>query len=115
MDTPDPMIQFDENGECNYCRGYDERAERELHYNEAGRQWINQLLDEIKEHGKDKEYDCLIGLSGGVDSSIVAYKLVKDFGLRPFAIHVDNGWNDDIGEINVEKIVKELGIELHSY
>ena len=115
MDTTDPDIQFDENGVCNHCRKYEERVRKELHYDEAGQQKLNQLISEIKEEGKDKEYDCIIGLSGGVDSTMVAYTVVKKLALRPFAIHLDNYWNADIAEGNIENIVKKLDIDLYTY
>ncbi len=87
MDTTDPDISFDEDGVCCHCKNYDERGRNELHHDEVGQERLRRLLSKIKQQGKNKEYDCLIGLSGGVDSSMVAY-MVKRLGLRPLAIHL---------------------------
>jgi N-acetyl sugar amidotransferase len=114
MDTTDPNIQFDKDGVCNHCRNYEERARKELHYDEAGRQMLNRLIDKIKQEGKDKKHDCIIGLSGGTDSSTVAYN-VKKLGLRPLAITVDNGWNDPLADRNVKNIVERLDLPLRTY
>jgi len=114
MDTSEPDIQFDENGECNHCKRYDERARHELFYNESGRRYLENLADGIKEKQKHKEYDCLIGLSGGVDSTMVAY-LVKQLGLRPLAVHLDNGWDSELAVQNIERILKTLDIDLHTH
>ena len=114
MDTTDTYIHFDKDGICSYCKAYDERIRKELHIDETGQQKLKKLVKEIKEHGKNKEYDCIIGLSGGVDSTMVAFKVIE-LGLRPYAIHLDNGWNTELSEHNVQKICEKLNIELHIY
>lgn len=114
MDTTDPEIQFDENGVCNHCRKYDERSSKELYLDEAGQQKLNRIINEIKEKGKNKEYDCLIGVSGGVDSTFALYK-AKKLGLRPLAIHLDNGWNTELSVRNIEMVVKKLNVDLFTY
>jgi N-acetyl sugar amidotransferase len=114
MDTSDPEITFDEQGVCCHCRQYEERASKELYYHEDGQRRLEGIIKEIKEAGKDKEYDCLIGLSGGIDSSMTAYH-VKRLGLRPLAIHFDNGWNSEISVCNVERLVRKLDIDLHTH
>lgn len=114
MDTTDPDIQFDPQGVCNYCHHYKRRAEKELGYDAAGQEKLRKVIEEIKSHGKGKEYDCVIGLSGGVDSTAVAY-YVKQLGLRPLAVHLDNGWNSELAVSNVEGIVKTLNIDLFTY
>lgn len=115
MDTTDIYIEFDENGICNHCRGYDEKLKILPFKNDKERQQkLEPLVFEIKEKGKGQEYDCVIGVSGGVDSSYAAY-IVKKLGLRPLAIHVDNGWDCEFAVKNVENMVKKLGIDLHSY
>jgi len=112
MDTTDPDIVFDEKGECNHCRSYDKLADRKLFSNEKERvEALNYMLDKIKSVGKKNEYDCIIGLSGGVDSSYVALK-VKECGLRPLAVHLDNGWNSELAVQNITNIVKKLDIDL---
>lgn len=114
MDTSAPDITFDEQGWCSYCRRYDERASNELHHNKAGQEKLKSLIHQVKKHGKNQEYDCLIGVSGGVDSSMVAYT-VKRLGLRPLAIHLDNGWDSELAVHNVEKLVKKLNIDLYTH
>lgn len=95
MDTTDTEIIFDKNGVCNHCHQYD-RVEKELVLKgDIGKQRINEIIAKIKAFGKGKKYDCLIGLSGGVDSTYIAY-LVKKYKLRALAIHFDNGWNSDL-------------------
>ena len=91
MDTSDPEITFDERGFCNHCRFYDEKLKGQFRNNEEGRKELEDVIQKIKNEGKNKEYDCIIGVSGGVDSSMTAY-LVRKMGLRPLAIHLDNGW-----------------------
>src|SRR5438045_2019138 len=94
MDTSDPEIVFDSDGVCHHCKNYDTRAANELFDSEAREAKLQALLSEIKNAGRNREYDCVIGVSGGVDSTMVAVK-VKQFGLRPLALHVDNGWNSE--------------------
>lgn len=115
MDTTDPDIQFDENGFCNHCRTYGQVAkETSIAYSEGGEKIINDLVREIKNKGKDKKYDCIIGVSGGVDSTYVAYK-VKALGLRPLAVHLDNGWNSELAVKNIENTLKILNIDLYTH
>ena len=114
MDSTASEIVFDENGVCNFCKHYDEVRTKDLYEDKAGQQKLEALIRQIKEKGKNSDYDCLIGLSGGVDSSYVAY-LVKKFGLRALAIHLDNGWNTELAVANVEQIVKRLDIDLTTY
>ena len=82
MDISDPDITFDGKGVCNYCREYDRRIKSELHNDDEGQKKLESALYKIKEEGRNKEHDCLIGVSGGADSSMVAYH-VKRLGLRP--------------------------------
>ena len=107
----DPDISFDVNGVCNYYNDYI-RAEREdVFTGQEGEQKLKRLAETIHRNGKGKAYDCLIGLSGGVDSTYVAY-LVKKHGLRPLAVHLDNGWNSELAVKNIENIVRKLNIDL---
>ena len=114
MDTTDPLIQFDDQGICNHCKMYDGRVQKDLHYDKAGQERLHRLVEKIKTEGKDKEYDCIIGVSGGVDSTTVACR-VKKLGLRPLAIHLDNGWDSELAVSNVEKILRQLDIDLYTY
>jgi N-acetyl sugar amidotransferase len=115
MDDTAPEIVFDEQGVCNFCHNYDDVLVNEVFSNRGGEEKLNKLIAEIKEKGKNSDYDCLIGLSGGVDSSYVAYLVRKKYGLRAFAVHLDNGWNTELAVANVEQIVKRLNIDLHTY
>lgn len=114
MDTSDENIIFDETGVCNHCLNYDKNVVKKLLSSSEKKQELTQIVKEIHEIGKEQEYDCLIGLSGGVDSSYLAY-CVKDLGLRPLAVHLDNGWNSELAVKNIENIVKTLDIDLFTY
>jgi N-acetyl sugar amidotransferase len=113
MDTTDPDITFDENGVCNHCHTYDRMVREYVHEGEAGKRKLEQVVAEIRRAGKGKQYDCVIGVSGGVDSTYVAY-LVKKLGLRPLAIHLDNGWDSELAVKNIEETLKRLGIDLYT-
>lgn len=114
MDTlQDPDIRFDEKGICNYYYEYKEGEKRSVHPGEQGRQDLQKIIDRIKEDGKGKPYDCIMGLSGGVDSSYVAY-LCKQYGLRPLAVHFDNGWNSELAVKNIESMVNKCGFDLYT-
>ena len=114
MDTSDPDIVFDERGICNHCKEAEELLHSSWHPDEKGEAMIRDLVHKIKNEGKGKEYDCIVGLSGGVDSSYLAYKAVE-LGLRPLVVHVDCGWNSELAVKNIENIVKLLHLELHTY
>jgi N-acetyl sugar amidotransferase len=114
MDTiADPDIRFDEKGICNYYYEY-KKAEAKLRTGEAGRKELEALAAEIKEAGEGLPYDCIMGLSGGVDSTYVAY-LAKQLGLRPLSVHFDNGWNSELAVMNIENIIGRLGFDLYTY
>jgi N-acetyl sugar amidotransferase len=112
MDNTDPEIEFFNDGRCTCCRHYDEVSVKDLHSDDAGNAALLNLVKEIKAKGQGREYDCLIGVSGGVDSSYVAYLVAKQFKLRTLAIHLDNGWNSELAVANVEQLVRRLGIDL---
>lgn len=112
MDSTAKEITFDTNGECNFCKQYDNVEKAEVFSDSEGLKKLDLLIDQIKKKGKNKKYDVLIGLSGGVDSSYVAYLLKKKYNVRALAIHLDNGWNTELAVANVEQIVKRLDIDL---
>lgn len=114
MDTSDPEIVFDEQGVCNHCRHFDEVTRKEWFPNEEGKRKWTVMAEQIRLAGQGQEYDCILGLSGGVDSSYLALK-VKDWGLRPLVVHVDAGWNSELAVANVEKIVKHCSFDLHTH
>ena len=114
MDSSDSNITFDECGWCDYCRNYYEYIQPNWYPSETGEKMLKPLIEKIKIEGKGKEHDCLIGLSGGVDSSYVAYVAKEKFGLRPLLHHVDTGWNSQISVSNIEKLVDSLHLDLHT-
>jgi N-acetyl sugar amidotransferase len=109
----DPHITFDEKGVCNYYHEYQKAAREGVFPGKEGQYKLDGMVGKIKRDGKGKPYDCLIGLSGGVDSTYVAY-LVKQLGLRPLAVHLDNGWNSELAVKNVENIITRLGFDLYT-
>lgn len=114
MDTSDPEIVFDDQGVCNHCLHFERTAPLEWFPNEEGARRWSRMTDEIRAAGAGQEYDCILGLSGGVDSSYLALK-VKEWGLRPLVVHVDAGWNSELAVANIEKIVKHCNFDLHTH
>ncbi len=113
MDTSDPAIIFDEEGVCSCCRRYDEqKALRGYRAGESEKE-LEPLVAQIKADGKGKEFDCIIGISGGVDSAYLAYTAHK-LGLRMLAVHVDTGWNSEIAVRNIERLCDKLSLQLHT-
>lgn len=114
MDTSDPEIQFDEQGVCNHCHDYDRLIQQRVLTGEAGLRYLENLVEQIKQEGRGKPYDCVMGVSGGVDSTYVAYVAKTKLGLRPLAIHMDNGWDSELAVKNIEEALKHLGIDLYT-
>jgi len=109
----DPDLSFNEFGVCNHCVSYEKEFSKSLKGIEREKK-LRATIDEIKNSGKNQKYDCLLGLSGGVDSSYLAY-LCKKFELKPLIIHFDNGWNSELAVNNIEVILNKVGFELHTY
>lgn len=114
MDTSDPTIRFDERGESDYCANFDTQIKPNWHTDARGEAELMRMAEKIKAQGKGKDFDCIIGLSGGLDSSYTAYIAKEKMGLRPLLFHVDAGWNTDQAVGNVEKLVDGLGLELYT-
>lgn len=114
MDTTDHDIVFDGNGVCNYCNDFESIKPAIPAYQADGEEKLKKILDNIKTEGKYKEYDCLLGVSGGVDSSYVAH-LTSVYGLRPLVVHFDNGWNSELAVSNIQKLIDSLGYDLTTY
>lgn len=115
MDTiADPDIRFDEKGICNYYYEYQKAAAEKLFAGEDAKNKLADIVQEIKEAGKNNQYDCIMGLSGGVDSTYIAWQ-AKQLGLRPLAVHFDNGWNSELAVMNIQNIVQKLDIDLFTY
>ena len=113
MDTSDEDIVFDEHGVCMRCNEYKERILPEWNYGKGHEEELKSLLADIKRKGKGKKYDCILGFSGGLDSSYMLHLAVKEWDLRPFVFHIDAGWNLPVAEENIRKITTKLGVELH--
>lgn len=113
MDTTDTTLKFDEKGVCPRCNEYENRILKEWNHGKGHEEELAKLISEIKKSGEGKEYDCILGLSGGLDSSYLLHLAVAEWGLRPFVFHVDAGWNLPVAETNIRKICDKLGIELH--
>ncbi len=114
MDTSDSQISFDENGVCDHCIGFKEHVEPKWHPDATGEQMFAKVVDKIKQDGKGRDFDCILGMSGGLDSSFLLHKAVRDFGLRPLVFHVDGGWNTDIAVSNIQSLVDGLGLDLYT-
>lgn len=115
MDTSDPDIEFDEQGACNHCRSAKEKLIEGWFPTAQGKKSLDAIAAEIREYGKDKEYDCIIGVSGGVDSSYLLHLAKVEMKLNPLVVHVDAGWNSEIAVSNIEKLVDKLGLDLYTY
>jgi N-acetyl sugar amidotransferase len=111
MDTSDPEIVFDDEGVCNHCRQYDFLVRAVLPNKEDRQKRLDRIVENVKTSGRGRDYDCVIGVSGGVDSTYLAY-LVKSLGLRPLAVHMDNGWNSTQAVTNIERTLRKLDIDL---
>lgn len=113
MDTSDEDIVFDSNGICMRCNEYKERILPVWNYGKGHEEELNSLISEIKRKGQGKDYDCILGLSGGLDSSYMLHLAVKEWGLRPFVFHIDAGWNLPVAEENIYKLTQKLNVKLH--
>jgi len=113
LDTTAKDIWFDENGQCKYCKIHDE-MEKIYPLGEQGNKRLKKVIDTIKMDGEGKEYDCIVGVSGGRDSSYTLLKAVK-YGLRPLAVHFDCGWNSNIAVQNIKNAITKLNVDLHTH
>ena len=115
MDETAADIRFDEQGICNYCTGFLAKKAKHIAWDEGERQRrLVALVDLVKKSGRRKRYDCIVGLSGGVDSSWTLVKVVE-LGLRPLAVHMDSGWNSELAQNNIANLVRTLGVDLYTH
>ena len=112
LDTTIEEIKFDSQGVCNYCHTQD-IMEKKFPLGKEGDVAVEKIVQKIKHKGKNKKYDCIVGVSGGMDSTYTLYKAVK-LGLRPLAVHLDNGWNSDIAVKNINNATKILNVDLET-
>lgn len=110
----DPSIEFDDGGVCNHCHRFTGLKDSRMLSGEVAKHELDTLVEKIKRSGKGKKYDCIVGVSGGVDSTYTAYLAVK-LGLRPLAVHFDNGWNSNLAVENIEKTLSQLDIDLDTH
>lgn len=114
MDTSDSNITFDENGVCDHCRGFKKDVFPAWHPDDQGKTIFLNTVEKIKREGAGKPFDCIIGMSGGLDSSFLLHLVVTEFKLRPLVFHVDGGWNTDIAVNNIQMLIDKLGLDLYT-
>ena len=114
MDETDPKISFNNSGLCNHCLNFYKNIEPFLKNENEREHILERKIEEIKTKNKNKEFDCIIGLSGGVDSSYMLHLAVTKYRLRPLVFHVDAGWNSIVAIGNIEKLVDKLNLTLHT-
>ncbi len=112
MDTTDHLIVFDERGVCDHCNDFYKNTLPNWKTDDIGRAKLDELADSIRKAGKGKEFDSILGLSGGIDSSYMLHYVVRELGLRPLVFHVDGGWNSELAVHNIEVMVERLKLHL---
>lgn len=115
MDSSDTFIDFDDFGVCDHCRTYDKKIAPIWQMGEGRGDELAIIVDRIKKDGKGKDFDCILGMSGGVDSSYLLYLVTEKLGLKPLVFHVDAGWNSQIAVNNIECLVDKLGLDLYTH
>lgn len=114
MDTSDSKIVFDEIGLCDHCNDFHTNVKPNWHTDEVGRAEIEAVVEKIKKEGEGKDFDCILGMSGGVDSSYLLHLAVVVLGLRPLVFHVDGGWNSELAVHNIQVMIDKLGLDLYT-
>ncbi len=113
MDTSIPGVRLDKNGICNFCYMHDS-LEKRFPVGKEGEKILQKIADEIRKDGRGKKYDCVVGVSGGRDTSYCLYYVKEVMNLRPLAVHFDNGWDSEIAKSNLAKLCDKLGVDLHT-
>lgn len=114
MDISDSKIVFDENGICDHCNDFYKNVKPNWHTDQTGYAELKNIVAKIKQEGKGKEFDCILGMSGGVDSSYLLHLAVNEFGLRPLVFHVDGGWNSELAVHNIQVMIDKLELDLYT-
>jgi len=114
MDTSDSKISFDEDGVCDHCIDFKENVEPNWNTGDKGRAELEEIVEKIKKEGEGKDFDCIFGMSGGVDSSYLLHLAVEKLGLRPLVFHVDGGWNSEMAVHNIQVMIDKLGLDLYT-
>jgi N-acetyl sugar amidotransferase len=112
MDTSDPSIFFDNNNISNHYWDFERNIKKNWYPNQTGENKLREIVDLIKLEGKNNDFDCIIGLSGGADSSYMLHKMITEYGLRPLVFHVDGGWNSETAVNNINQLVDKLSLDL---
>ena len=112
MDTTVPSIRFDTDGVCNFCKLHD-KLDKLYPLNEEGERQLHKIVERIKRSARGRKYDCVVGVSGGRDTSYCLY-MTKKLGLRPLAVHFDNGWDSEVAKNNLRKVLSKLDVDLHT-
>lgn len=115
MDTTDSQIVFDENGVCDHCNTFYKEILPNWHTDDRGEKNLWKIIEKIKIEGRGKDFDCILGVSGGIDSSYLTYVVKEQFDLRPLVFHVDAGWNSQIAVNNIEKLIDALKLDLYTH
>ncbi len=114
MDTTDTKITFDKNGICDHCISFNNDVLPNWHTGAKGRAELENIIAKIKKDGKNRDFDCIMGMSGGADSSYLLHIVVQEYGLRPLVFHVDGGWNSQIAVNNINMMIEKLGLDLYT-
>ncbi len=114
MDTTDTKINFDTDGVCDHCNTYYSDIVPKWHPDKFSEIELIQVINKIKAEGKNRDFDCIMGMSGGIDSSYLLYVMKEKYGLRPLVFHVDAGWNSQIAVNNIERLIDGLGLDLYT-
>lgn len=114
MDTTDSKITFDENGICDHCNTYEKDIAPYWNHGKGRESELNEIVEKIKKEGRERDFDCIIGMSGGIDSSYLVYLAKEKLGLRPLVFHVDAGWNSQQAVNNIEQMTERLGLDLYT-
>lgn len=114
MDTTDSEVKFDEQGVCDHCRTFDTKILPNWSYGRGHESELKKIVKSIRLAGKDQDFDCILGMSGGIDSSYLLYLVKEKLGLRPLVFHVDAGWNSQIAVNNIERLVDGLNLDLYT-
>jgi hypothetical protein len=114
MDSSDSQIVFDDAGVCDHCLGFKRDVLPNWHPDDKGAAMFREMVESIKTSGKGRPFDCIMGMSGGLDSSYLLHLAVSEFGLRPLVFHVDGGWNTDLAVNNIQMLVEKLGLDLYT-
>ena len=114
MDTSDSRIVFDNKGVCDHCNDFYKNVLPNWHTDQRGKEELLKIINRIKKEGEGKDFDCILGMSGGVDSSYMLHLAVKEFGLRPLVFHVDGGWNSELAVNNIQVMIDKLGLDLYT-